>query len=187
MNLIPKAREWIIDKWHAFLDYDTKRGTAKRNEIEQKREIAKKRRLERDANKSHERFRNRQRVIAVRDSAKIDDSPSHDSTDSHFPIAVVAHPSTKPSLTSVSCIPPASPGKMWCPFCSEEIKAEAIKCKHCGEFLDGRQLVNPSANPQYSRQSQPVQVVVKQQTSGCTWIFIIALGIVAACILMSVF
>jgi len=22
-----------------------------------------------------------------------------------------------------------------CPFCAEEIKEEAVKCKHCGEFL----------------------------------------------------
>lgn len=27
-----------------------------------------------------------------------------------------------------------------CPFCGEEIKATAIKCKHCGEFLDDKKL-----------------------------------------------
>lgn len=33
-----------------------------------------------------------------------------------------------------------------CPFCAEEIQDEAIKCKHCGEFLDA------SNNPRLAKE-----------------------------------
>lgn len=42
-----------------------------------------------------------------------------------------------------------------CPFCAEEIQDEAIKCKHCGEFLDASQSPRRPANemPWYFRTS----------------------------------
>ena len=49
-----------------------------------------------------------------------------------------------------------------CPFCSELILSDAIKCRFCGEFLDGRAAL-PSTQPPNHHQ----KVVVKEKGEGC--------------------
>lgn len=64
-----------------------------------------------------------------------------------------------PSCSESVVLPPRqilTESRCVCPACAEEILAAAIKCKHCGEFLDGR--------PANNSASSPTQIA--QQTSG---------------------
>jgi hypothetical protein len=49
-----------------------------------------------------------------------------------------------------------------CPFCAETIQTAAVKCKHCGEFLDGRPRKSRSNSP---RSASPIARTIPAPSS----------------------
>lgn len=61
-----------------------------------------------------------------------------------------------------------------CPFCAEEIAAEAIKCKHCGSMLDGSSATAPVFDYPPTTLTMPILVsAVWNLMTAATWAIVI--------------
>lgn len=72
-----------------------------------------------------------------------------------------------------------------CPYCAEEIKADAKKCKHCGEFLDPQlagqrapqKPINPGTAAVLSLLIPGAGQMYKGQVGlGFLWLFLVPVG-----------
>jgi predicted RNA-binding Zn-ribbon protein involved in translation (DUF1610 family) len=79
-----------------------------------------------------------------------------------------------PKASQVVSSKPAASGTKKCPYCAEEILAEAAKCKHCGEFLTAE-----------LRRANTVAPAKSTGGGECGPVLTIAFGIIVAVIILA--
>ena len=60
-----------------------------------------------------------------------------------------------------------------CPFCAEEILKEAIKCKHCGEFITKEEKVSDNWNKQVNSDSHTKRIEITNNYKGYLVILVV--------------
>ncbi|MDZ4820083.1 MAG: hypothetical protein SGJ20_14040 [Planctomycetota bacterium] len=84
---------------------------------------------------------------------------------------IVARPDSPEEIFTAFQPPPtsqANTSRKRCPFCAEEIAAEAIKCRHCGSMLVPVPMTNQQGtSKQISSSSPPKDPLLMALLSGC--------------------